>query len=174
MKGWLLALLVVLSGCTSVGDLKQPEKSVEFTIDQDVLNFYTNGSGIFEGRYVRGILKGTYKAIAEDEDGYYFVPVDGKVIRLDAYHAEEFEKTKTHPEETKANINGIWLPKSGSKKPADIFFITGVGTLDDHYKPWRGGAATYAVSYLIQGSVLFWHDASLPDMTDVISKIESR
>ncbi len=95
MKGWVLALLVVLSGCTSVGDLKQPEESVEFTIDQDVLNFYTSGSGIFEGRYVRGILKGTYKAIAEDVDGYYFVPVSGKVIRLDALSRGNVRKNQS-------------------------------------------------------------------------------
>jgi hypothetical protein len=173
MKGYVLILLVVLSGCTTVSDLKQPEKSLEFTINEDLLVFY-NAGGIFEGRYVRGILKGTYTAIAEDVDGYYFVPVDGRVVRLAGPHAEEFEKTRVYPEHTESNISGVWLPKLGSQRPADMFFITGVGSLKDHYQPGRGGAITYGVSHLIEGSVLFWHDPVLPDMSGLLSKAGSK
>lgn len=174
VKGYALALLLLLSGCTNLSDLKQPASSLEFTVSEDLVVFYTSGSGVFETRNARGLLKGTYKAIAEDVDGYYFIPVGGRVVRLAANYAEEFERSRVYPQFSDANITGLWLPKPNSKKPADIFFISGVGTLEDHYQPGRGGLVTYGVSNLIEGSVLFWHDPILPDMSGVLSQINSQ
>jgi len=169
MKKYLFIFLAILSGCTNISSLKKPENPLEFTLAEDSLIFYSGG--MVETRHCRGLLKGSYKQIAEDDEGYYFVEASGKVIRLIGSFAEEFERTKIYPKIKDPNITGLWVPKPSSKKPVDMFLLTGVGDLDDHYKGAGGGVITYGVSNLIEGSVLFWHEPRLPDMSEVISAV---
>jgi hypothetical protein len=172
MNKYILILLLLLSGCTNLSNLKKPDNTVEFTISEDIIIFYT--AGMNDTRHSRGILKGTYKAIAEDDDGYYFFAVDGKVIRLLGPLAEEFEKTKKYPEFRDTGFTGLWVPKANSKKTIDMFLVTRAGDLVDQYKPGGAGVITYATSRIMEGTVIFWHESNLPDMSNIPSLIRSK
>lgn len=170
MSKYIVVFFVFLSGCTNISNLKQPETPLKFTISEDIFTCYS--AGMIETRHCRGLLKGTYQQIAEDDEGYYFVEADGKVIRLSGPLAEKFEQTNIYPPHKDPNITGLWVPKPNSKKPIDMFLLTGVGDISDHYEGAGGGAITYGVSHLFEGSVLFWEESRLPDMTNQISPVQ--
>lgn len=165
-------LLLGLSGCTSLNDLQEPRKILEFTINEDVVVFYT--AGIVKTRHSRGLLKGTYKIIAEDSEGYYFTATNGKIIRLSGPLAEEYERTKIYPEMKEVGFIGLWVPKDNSQKDIDMFLVTGVADISDHYQPGRGGAITYGVSHLLNESVFLLGEPKLPDLSNILTLIKSQ
>ncbi|UUY07353.1 hypothetical protein LRS11_16190 [Pseudomonas sp. J452] len=170
MGKYIIILFLALSGCTNLSNLQKPAQALEFKIENDIVVFYD--AGMFDDiRHCRGLLKGTYEAIAEDEDGYYFSAVSGKVVQLIGPPAEEFERTKVYPDFKDLRSLGIWIPKPGNKKPADIFQVTGVVDISEHYRPGGGGAITYGMSHLLNGTVVFWHEQNFPDISNISSLI---
>ncbi len=165
MKFYIYIVLITLSGCSTLDDLQKPAKNLEFTLEKDVLSFYT--AGVFDYRQARGLLKGNYKIIAEDKDGYYFMPVDGKIVKLSGEIAAKFENTTNFPKDKKFELanGGLWIPKGKDGKSFDFFQILGPDY--DSIMKDGGGVIHAGVAKMLEGGIIFWGEQHLPDLSSL-------
>ncbi|WP_440904842.1 hypothetical protein ACMZOO_00975 [Catenovulum sp. SX2] len=98
---------LVVSGCTTISDLKQPTVQQHFVLEQD----YTHSRirGLFKYRYIAGLRAGTYSLVGEDSDGKYFASMGDCVI----YYSPELPV----PPSTSDKMGGIYIPNSRSDDP---------------------------------------------------------
>jgi hypothetical protein len=158
-------MLIVLSGCTTLDDLTPPKNDIEFVLEEDIINFYD--AGMFDTRWARGLLKGTYKIAGEDKKGYYFMPVTGQVIQLFGDPAKEFEESRTYPSGKDYEfVGGLWVPKNRGEK-FNIFQVL-VARYDNIYEPGHGGVIQAGAAALLDGGIVFWGSEGLPDFSKII------
>ncbi len=159
MKLFVFITVLFLSGCFSLHQLKPPKKNLYFTLNEDRVTFFDAGMGY---RQARGLLKGSYEIVGENQKGYFFFPIDGQGVFLVDKLAENFEKTGIYPPNIKGAMKvGIWFSKSETGSPYDLFQII------THNYDAIGGAVHAGMAKMMEGKAILLDVPYLPDFSDV-------
>ncbi len=128
MRFILVLLVCILTSCAGarLEELAKLDSDRFFTISEEHLRIEFRG--IVNTPWIEGLYPGTYKEIAQDKDGTYFLGAGHLVVTLGMKSAEEYLESSDKVINPAAYIygrseGGLWLPKEGSKKKAQLFFI---------------------------------------------------
>lgn len=127
-KLFSLVVLLTLSACTSLSDLRKPEKEQYFVLTQDHVR--TEVRGLAGNRWTEGLKAGKYVAVAEDDDGIYFKGEGASVMLLVNEEGDAYLKSGKVPEAAEkanrfpraVNVGGLWIPRKASGKEPKLFY----------------------------------------------------
>ncbi|AHL36844.1 hypothetical protein CD58_05330 [Pseudomonas brassicacearum] len=128
-RALVLIILLVLSACTTISDLKKPIKEQYFVLAQDYVR--TEIRGLSDVKWVEGLKSGKYVSVGEDENGIYFKGEAACVLLLANKDADYYLKNGEVSESAKSNIKifprpinvgGLWIPKKGVNADPKLFY----------------------------------------------------
>jgi hypothetical protein len=123
--------LLATSACASMATLKPPAAEHHFVLN--VAHVRDHVSGIVPQRKLEGLVAGTYTAIGEDAEGFYFACKSMCVIQL--FLKDEIESYLMTGAMSQATLSdghrfpralsdgGLWLPKTGAQKGPRNFYV---------------------------------------------------
>ena len=127
---FLALICALLASCAAtISDMKKPNESRYFVLDKDHVR--SRLFGLRKLPLAEGLRAGTYKLIAESDDGQYFMGPYDCVFMLGGSEIEKYQQTGAIPpieDRTKGlgftytGTAGVWLPKPGAKKPLRLFY----------------------------------------------------
>lgn len=133
IRRWLLlaATFPITCGAVKLGNLHKPEHDEYFVLETD----YTHVAyfGFRHVKALHGLRAGTYRLVAEDKEGQYFLGPVNCVIMVSGEDLQKYEATGETPSLETLNsrllvpwtgTEGIWLPREGVKKEARFIVET--------------------------------------------------
>ena len=126
---YVLCLLVTGCSATKISDLQPIEENKFIVLDKDYVRVQIRG--VFDFKWLEGLKSGKYTAIAEDDNGVYFLSEVESVIIVANDEADYYLEYGYLPESTMLDLNrlprainfgGLWLPKGDQGKP-QLFYL---------------------------------------------------
>jgi hypothetical protein len=126
-----LLCILLLSGCAQkMAALKPASKNSYFVLSKDL--YTTDHYGLMKYLWVHGLKAGTYRLVAEDDEGFYYQGQGDSVFFLSEERAERYLKDGYIASYEERYVNqisaagghgGIWFPRDPTKHQPELFYI---------------------------------------------------
>ena len=154
MRFIIIILVFALTSCAGarLDELAKLDSNRFFILTEEHLR--TEYRGMINAPWIEGLYPGTYREIAQDKDGTYFMGNGHLVVTLGMKPAEEYLNSTDKIINPAAYIfgrseGGLWLPKEGSKKKARLFFVL----KQAHHNV--GGLVGASITVMHEGTISF-------------------